>query len=257
MNLFEMKSRKKYLFPLVFFTMFFSALAHGFINIEEVRRKSGSGLGVVGKTNMNLGGQEGNSQKFGGSASTLNIYEHSNSEYLFLLDYKLGVSSGKTDTNNGQMHFRYTLEPKNEFSWEFFVQFEFDQFRQLINRDLFGLNLRQRLIRTKSQSLYLGYGSFYELNEYEISSTHFWRANIYLSYVNQLVKQVSSYLTVYYQPAWDELSNYRFQLQTGVSSEILSNLSLNIQISSATESHPQKNVKPTDFIYSSGLTLSY
>jgi len=230
--------------------------SQAFINVEEVRREAGPGF--VGKSSGTLNGQKGNTDKFAFGVSTLNIYRETENEYLFLGDYNFSETFGPTDTNNGRAHVRYTIHPDRRFSIETFVQSEFDQFKQIQNRDLVGANLRHRLGKNDHESFYAGYGTFLEYQIWgddEVFRTL--RANLYLSYVNKFNDHWSSYGIFYLQPSWLEMRDFRFELQAGANATITQRLSLTAQLSIETETKRPAGVKPTDLNYTSGLILKY
>lgn len=235
---------------------FLSQQAQAFINVEEVRREAGAGF--VGKSSATLNGQKGNTDKFAVGLSTLNIYRHGENELLFLGDYNFSETFGPTDTNNGRLHVRYTINPEDKYSWESFIQSEFDQFKQIRSRDLAGLNLRQRLGKNQKESFYAGYGTFYEYqiwNDGEIFQIP--RANLYLAYVDQFNPCCSAFGIVYLQPSWLALKDFRFELQAGTTAILTERLSLTAQFSVETETKRPVGVKPTDVTYTSGLILKY
>lgn len=242
---------------LIAFLMFlFPVKAIAFINVEEVRREAGPGF--VGKSSATINGQKGNTDKFAVGLSTLNIYREAENEFLFLGDYNFSETFGPTDTNNGRGHVRYTLNPERRFSVEFFIQSEFDQFKQIRSRDLAGVNLRQRLGKNETESFYAGYGTFYEYqiwNDNEVFQIP--RANFYLTYVNQFNKCCSAFGILYLQPSWLALKDFRFELQAGTTAILTERLSLTAQISAETETKRPVGVKPTDVTYTSGLMLKY
>lgn len=217
-----------------------------------------AGPGFVGKSSTTLSGQKGNTEKFGIGVSTLNIYRFTENEYLALGDYNVSETFGNSDTNNGRLHLRYTVYPEDRFSLEIFGQTEFDQFKQIQNRDLIGANLRQRLSKDHKESFYAGYGTFFEYQIWNDDRVFkVLRANLYLSYVKQFDDHWSIFSVMYLQPSWTAFSDFRLELQSGANAVITQRLSLTAQLSVETETKRAPGVKPTDLTYQSGLMLKY
>jgi hypothetical protein len=229
--------------------------AQAFINVEAVRQDAGPGF--AGKSSLNFTSEKGATNKLASSASTLNLYNFYANEMLFLADYNYSITNGAKDTNNGRFHLRYTIDPKAEFSYELFAQHEFDQFRDLQSRDIAGANLRQAVINHDKERLYLGYGAFYEVEVLTDAPTRNEpRGNVYVSYVHGK-SPVQWSTTIYYQPSFTRLHDYRIQAQGNVETQMTQRLALQIQIAYMFDNYPPPDVPPSDLTTMVGFNLKY
>jgi hypothetical protein len=229
--------------------------AVAFINVEAVRRDAGPGF--AGKSSLKFSAEKGATNKLASNASTLNIYNFHADEIMFLADYNYSTTNGAKDTNNARFHLRYTIYPKAPLSYELFTQYEFDQFRDLQAREIAGGNLRQALVEQDQQRLYAGYGAFYEIEVLTDAPTrNGLRGNIYLSYVYGK-DPVQWTATVYYQPAFTSVRDYRIQAQANVETKMTARLSLEVQVAYIFENYPPPDVPPSDVTVMVGFNLKY
>lgn len=236
--------------------VFFASTAQAFIDVEAVRRQATDGF--VGKSSLTGSGQSGNTDRTGFNLSTLNMQRFEKTDLLFLGDLNFSKVSNNEDTNNGRAHIRDTYLPKEPLSYEFFVQTEYDRFRKLKLRTLLGSNLRHRLAVTREQNLYAGYGIFHEWQTWSDGKDHDgWRGNLYISYAGGLIAAFTGSVTVYYQPALKQLSDYRLRYQSALESTITERLAMKIELAINTETVNAEGVKPTDVFYGAGFTLKY
>jgi putative salt-induced outer membrane protein YdiY len=230
--------------------------ASAFVNIELIRRDAKEGF--LGRTGARLNGQSGNVDKVSGTFSSLNILRGERDDALFIANYGYSETESVKDTNNGAAHVRYVFLSREKFAYEVFLQEEFDQFKDLSSRTLLGANVRQTLSQEPEHSLYLGYGSFYEMDFYENGEKrNEGRGNLYLSFINRLNQQVSASVIGYYQPAFSGIKDFRIRFDSGLNFAISSRLALEVALSVVHDNELPVDVEKTDLTYGTGLTLSY
>lgn len=239
-----------------FLILFFPTTVFAFIDIEAVRRDAVPGFN--GKSSLTASGQSGNSERVGLSFSTLNMQRFTTDDLLFLGDINYSKAAGVEDASNGRAHLRYTHLPREWLAYEYFSQTEYDRFRKLLRRDLAGANLRHRLSHSDTTSLFAGYGAFYEWEHWTEGGHHDrLRANIYASLTSKLTPTLSTAATVYYQPSFTAFSDYRLRMQSSAESTITERLAMQLQLSIDSETVRAEGVKPTDVVYSAGLSFKY
>lgn len=230
--------------------------AQAFINIESIRQIEGEGY--VGRTGLQVSGQDGNTQKFTSQFSTIGAYRYDNNEWLYTGAYKYGSSANIKDTNLGSAHLRHTWHIQDPVAYELFTQTGFDEMKQLNSRNYLGGNLRFRLLYTDIHRLYSGVGTFYEIEDFSGSEDEEgFRGNVYISYVNKLSETVSGFVILYYQPKLKGTQNYRVRAQTGLDIRLSKNLSLDIDFNLVHDTGLPEDVKPTDTDYMTGFSYSY
>lgn len=243
---------------LLYFLLFlFSLPSLAFINVESVRQIKGKGF--IGRSGLQTSGQQGNTEKFTSAFTTIGAYRLERNEWLYSGNYKYGTSAKVKDTNVGIAHLRHTWEYEKPLAYEMFVQSEFNEFKDLNSRHFFGGNLRYRLKQTKSYFIYSGIGTFYEWEDFVENTkdkNHF-RGNLYLSYVQNLKKNISAFATMYYQPLFTNTANYRLRFQSGLDVKLTDILSIGISFNINHDTGVPKNVKQTDIDYLVGFGVTY
>lgn len=227
-----------------------------FINIESLRQEQKPGLS--GSSALQLSGQSGNTEKFTGSASNLllNLYERD--EILFLANYVYGSSSHVQDTNNGQVHLRYTFMVKERHAIEVFTQAEFDQFKSLNSRTLAGADLRERLLKNEAISLFLGVGAFFEIEDYSAGiHRENMRGSNYLTVAYHIGERFDVSSTFYYQPLLKAFSDFRTRLQADLDYQVGKQTSLNLTYVTSHDSWVPPGRQKSDVAYLTGLKIKY
>lgn len=243
--------------PFLLAVLFFGISARAFINVESVRQRPGSGF--LGSSSFKLSGQRGNTDKLTTNLATLNILRGRRDEMLFLGNYNYGYSNDTRDTNNAQLHLRYVFMSRAPNAYEVFLQTEFDEFKNLNSRNLGGANWRARLARSLETSLFFGLGGFYETEDYKkFAHRRGVRANVYVSLVKKLDDLLTSSATLYYQPRFSDLSDFRIRGQADLDLNLTKKLLWNLEFSLSHDSWvPQPSIIKTDMTYLTGLTLQY
>jgi hypothetical protein len=226
------------------------------MNIESLRNLEQQGL--VGSLGFRLSGTTGNTDKLMGSVSTTNGYLSEKREVLVLASYRYGQSRGEKDTNTGSVHLRHTRHYKDIPDIEVFTQWQFDEFAKLNSRPLAGAGLRESLIKTQNQFLYLGLGAFYERQDREDSpDKNATRINSYLSYLNRVNKNVEASVVLYYQPDASKTQDARVNADAGFEFALSSKTTFSSSLNLSYDSRPPEGVTTTDVTYFSGLHFRY
>lgn len=238
-------------------TLLISTQAQAFINIESLRQIEGQGY--LGQTTLQISGQQGNTDKFTSQASTMGVYRFDANEWLYTASYKYGTSANIKDTNLGSGHIRHTWNYQEELAYEAFTQTAFDEFKKLNSQNYAGGNLRFRLLHSESNRLYAGTGIFYEVEDFEGQNEDVegFRGNLYLSHVARLNEIVTSSTVIYYQPKFNDISNYRLRFMTGLDLRITNTLSLDVDFNLVNDSGLPEGVKQTDLDYLVGFSVKY
>lgn len=230
--------------------------AWAFINVESIRQIGGEGF--IGRSGLQVTGQEGNTNKFTSQFSVLTAYRTDANEWLFTGNYKYGESLHLKDTNLGSVHIRHTWNYRAFLAYEAFIQSGFNEFQNLNSRNYFGGNLRFQLFSDPVDKLFLGLGTFYEIEDFSSDrDREGFRGNIYLSYIKKLNESVSGLIILYYQPRFKEISDYRVRTQFGLDIVLTQSLILDIDLNIAHNTGLPPEVKQTDIDYMVGFSLAF
>lgn len=230
---------------------------HAQVNTEQFRKSHNSeGYRVSLGTDFSL--LSGNSQKFEIAPNARLDYVSNYWDWFLIGTYKHGESGDAVFANKGFLHWRLTA-PVNlhEVLWEFFVQREFDDFRQITDRTLVGLGLRVPVLgggeRTHAEGLFWGSGLMTEHEAYAAASAvDRVRWTNYLSgkYVQ---KSVTWAMIVYVQPDVRDFGDMRALADTSLSMMITEQLSWRCTLKWMYSSRPQNGVSPHDVELQNGV----
>ncbi|QJR81922.1 DUF481 domain-containing protein [Alteromonas pelagimontana] len=222
--------------------------------------------GFSGNVGISLNGQSGNKEEREYSLSSIIRYGHLANSFIFITDYNYSETNDLKDEDDFYSHLRWI---RNDFfrpnvDSELFIQYEYDDIADLSSRKLAGGGVRWRYNRQSESSeinTLLGLGAFYEVeeslsNNAEVSTT---RANFYAKFLYGRRTQFpfDAYLTLYYQPAVDDIKNFRAIVISGIEFKITQTLSLNVEAEVDHDSSPFTNVEETDIEYGVRMTYSF
>jgi putative salt-induced outer membrane protein YdiY len=240
------------------------ASAFAIVNIEEffIGPKQD---GLYNHVEASIDGSSGNTVKNSTSAEWLSEWQHGRHTEFLLLQYAYGWSNGQVDTNRGFAHLRHLTQVSDHWAVEAFAQAGRDPFARVDLRTLLGGGVRWTLLeQAEKAAVYLGLGAFYEHEklspEYGTTDpldSRLWRANVYLVLKRQLSLQFRAYSTTYYQPAIQDPADFRLLEQLAASVSLYKNLRLKLSLDVSHDSRPPQGVKPTDVVYSTGITVDF
>jgi hypothetical protein len=146
--------------------------------------------------------------------------------------------------NKGMLHLRYT-HPVKSFYVEGFIQNEFDDFRSLENRQLFGGGVRFPLTSSSFfDSMFLGSGVMYEKEVYKLDNnleiTELKSTN-YLTLSKAIKNNISLSTTMYYQFNTSKVKDYRLLAISTINFDISDRVGFFVRIDLREQAIPVDN----------------
>lgn len=164
--------------------------------------------------------------------------------YLLLSDFI--YSGGKTVYgNSGLTHFRYAYRIKNSaWKWESYAQIQYNQLLNQRVRALIGTGIRAKLLDKEKMKIFFGTSAFYEYEEIQPNNEFHndYRWSNYLSWFIPY-KHLNFTGTTYYQPLFNNLSDYRFSGQYSLSSAITKRFRIKMEYFIFYDSNPPLGVR--------------
>ena len=245
---------------LLFFLLLLTPLqAWAIINAEDLDLVV-KGEGVGGKVGFSLSGNSGNSEKVTGEASGRLLRRGGDHTTMFVASYAYGKSRGLRDTNRSFAHLRHRYALDATWAVEAFGQAQQNEFALLKLRTLLGGGLRWSQ-QKDGFSLAVGLGSFYEREELKPAAnepvTSLWRGNSYLSLYYALNERIRLQNTLYYQPAWSDVADFRLLDEAALNISLTDTLDLKLVIEIANDSRPPVGIKDSDISYNTGLEYRF
>ncbi len=225
----------------------------------------GSKPGLSGNVSGSLSSKSGNTEKDDYSLG-LQLQYDQGIDYVtwgtFTYDY--AKSNGTKNEDKLYAHLRYihAIDEGKEWIWELFLQSEQDKFKDINERSLLGAGARWRFLNSDEWGKgYAGVGAMAEkidythpqINPNENNS----RLNSYMAWTQTFVNTTKLSFVGYFQPKFDDTSNY-VSLQTfELIVPIYGKLNLSLTAKYGYDSCPPMNVKKSDSAYLTSLLWTF
>ncbi len=186
--------------------------------------------------------------------------------YTFLvgdIEYKEGNS--RIITNKGFLHYRFIHKKLLFLNPEFFTQLEYDDFLLIEHRELFGAGIRidianySNIDSVTNIDFDIGLGIMQEYEKYKISDpdkSDLIRSTNFVSFFLNFNKYSNFNLVIYYQPALNNLDDYRMLGEMKLSLPIFNGFSFYTQLNYRYDNHPLPNLKYYTFGMNNGFSIS-
>lgn len=234
------------------FSLFIILLAYesrAFINIESLRKNSDAGFNKSAKVSFNS--QSGNTDKILAGINSFNSYVYDKNEFLLIGGLRYGESFNEKDTEDGNVHLRYTRNLFESNFLETYTQYQYDKFRALNSRQLYGLGYRY-----VDKYFNYGVGAFYEHEELESRQNQdAVRGNIYISGLKKTSSGLEYSSIIYLQPSLKRSNDVRVNLNAGISQKITDFLNINIEYSYEYDEQPPSDIKRNDSSLTFGFSI--
>jgi putative salt-induced outer membrane protein YdiY len=194
------------------------------------------------------------------------VYAPGKHFYMLLGEVSYVENNASKILNNGNVHLRSTFYYREKFSPELFGQAQYDDFRGLSDRFIFGGALRWNAIRKKKFMLTLGTGPMYEFERWSSPIDNETVEVTFLKVSNNLIvrwsigEHIDFNSILYYQVGYDneiEAPRNRISNSTNLNFRINTKIAFKTGLRLAYEDRPI--VPITKFIYSveNGISLNF
>ena len=222
-----------------------SSQALAISNIESER----PGLpeeGWSGHVEIGLDGETGNSREETYTGAAKVTFRKSNDIALGIIEREYGTTRDIKDTDESFVHGRWIHVLDSRWAVEGFVQWEEDEFANLISRSLLGGGGRYVVVQDENVFDWsVGLGAFREREELDLDTykeTNWtWRVNTFTVYKHRLNEQIVISATAYYQPSTDDFGDFRTLLDAALSVRITDQLDLKVHYKVQHDSKPARN----------------
>ena len=233
------------------------------VNIESLRKELGH-QGFSGSLDLGISIRTGSVNVQEISAKTHINSAQPKFHLLLIGEGNLGWQGGKRFSNSGLAHLRFVHRLRTDVQPEIFVQTNYNSQRKLLERYLAGVGIRINAINTESQLFSIGLSGMYEfeklkeLNFYEENITYSnWRWSSYINYGLNISEGVKLSNISYYQPMFDDFSDFRLLNNTQFSFKFIEPLRFNFTFSLLYDDDPPSGVPVLDTRTRFGFGLSF
>jgi hypothetical protein len=236
------------------------------VNTENLRR-SGLEPGLSSLLSLDFGLDAGNSDFLNLEGGFRTDYVTGAFYFFGVLRYQRKLQNRRAFVNKGFIHLRGIRELTHRFSWEVFVQREFDDFILLKDRKLIGSGIRSRLTVSSGGErtavplrMYAGTGLMWEDERLDTSPAredHIVRSTNYLSLVWRVEERVHLGLVTYYQFHVSDLRDFRVLLENTFAFDLTGSLAFRMNLSLRYDHEPPPGVKSYDLELGNGLEFTF
>jgi hypothetical protein len=246
-----------YLISFLFSTSLFALVSIAPVEI-------GSKSGLSGNISGSLSSKSGNTQKDDYSLGLRVQYDQA-ADYLVwgTLTYDYGTSNGTKNEDKTYAHLRY-IHTLYESDWcsELFAQTEQDKFKDINTRSLGGAGVRWRFFNSDDWGKgYTGLGALAEEIKYtnpELNSNEKnTRINSYIAYSKSFMNSSKLNYIGYFQPKFDQVSDYISSQTLELIVPIYGKLNLNLSAKHSYDSRPPVGIQKKDTAFMTTLVWEF
>jgi putative salt-induced outer membrane protein YdiY len=242
---------------LIILVLFTSVSVSAQVNIED-KRLAREQSGLSGSVNFSIDLERGNSELTEIGVKPRLVLRAGRSQWFMLNSYSLVETDEASVVNEGFSHLRYNLSLSDLTVLEALTQYQYNREQDLQLRFLLGAGLRFELIEREKTSLAIGFTGMYEYEELE--GGEIIRTPRNSDYVTIRIKR-NEYLTlsntVYVQPAFDDIGDFRVLDDLALTFSLSKWLALTLELSYRYDSEPPEGIKEYDLSLKNGVTVRF
>jgi hypothetical protein len=237
----------------------FAKLSYGQIVNVEGKRSAASEEGWHGNTDFNFNLTQNTNFVLDYGVKANVQYLKDRHRLLFLADLSRIQAGGENFVNSGYQHTRYNLEIGKErrFAIEAFNQVQFNRVQKIAYRQLSGVGLRARVIQNDTIKCWIGTLPMFEYEQLtdDVVERNFRQSSyVFLSLAYKLFEFQT---IVYYQPRWDDFSDYRMSTSTSLEFGMLKWLRWVSTVNLTYDARAPKDVPSLVYTIRNGLRLEF
>ncbi len=185
---------------------------------------------------------------------------------VFLVsNYSFSRANDNRYVNNAQGHLRFIRQHSPRISFEVFGQYQFNEFIRLEDRFLAGGGGRFALVQADRTEVFAGIGYMLEQETLDLpapqpdgtSNEHHRSTNYLTVRYNSEDERLRLVQTLYAQPRFDRLQDFRLLSETSFEIQLFRQLALAISLNVTHDSEPPAGIKETDVVLSNSLRYSF
>jgi len=180
--------------------------------------------------------------------------------FRFMISDKFQSKDGERSAQDFRIHLRHNYRLSETYSSILFVQNEYNPYKRLERRTLFGAGIRADLI--SSSSIQGALGTTVMLESIELTdgtdrgSYDQTRASLFISLIAQSAEILQIDLSGFYQPLLKDFSDQHILMMLCVQTSISETWALTSSLEYSFSGNPPDDVEDTDVVITSGFKIS-
>ncbi len=241
------------------------SIAHAqIVNVQGAIAKPPAKNEVDGQIELKLNWAEGNAPVFDVAGAASVVWKHDNFLSLAQARGEYGTAAGVLNTRKTFEHLRERYRLSCVWRWEAFAQHEYDEFKRLNLRALFGTGPAIQILNEPDVALLVGAAYMFEYirldhrTDVTDSGRRFTgsRASVYVTGREQLVANVAFVQTFYVQPLIEDGSNYRLLGDAAIEVKLSKRIAITDGFTVDYDSAPPDGVHHYDTLLKVGLVIN-
>lgn len=195
------------------------------------------------------------------------VYLSEKHAYISINNIHYNKATGGPLSSNGYSHLRANFLRKRKFSYETFLQVQYDDGRNMPFRFLIGGGLRLRLLESARTNLHMGVGVMHETERWKsfvdgdpVIEKSIIKTSDYIGITTKLSEQVNFHLIAYYQGGMDMQDDvFRNRISGDFQFQIMvtDRLSITTSLTCQYEDEPIIPIKRTVYSLTNGLLWKF
>lgn len=229
------------------------------INVESLRMVTDT-TGWAGSIHLNVSFAKNVKELFKVSNKVHVQYKTPKHLFLFMNSIGFDRADDADFVNKGVQHLRYNFRFHSKWTWEAFLQNQYNAVSKIEYRRLAGSGLRWKMTDSEKYKIYLGSLIMYENEKTKETSVHKyydWRNSTYLSFSFYFNDKTSLVSTTYFQPKFGNASDVRIAHESRFSIKIFKNLAYNTSFEYTYDALPVAGIPKRDYELKNGLAYTF
>ena len=248
----------KPLYPYLVFILMLNICIHAksqIVNIEQKRFAFSEEIDWYESANLGLNLVQNKKQILSINGGLHLEFNYKGRRFLSLSKFSFIRADGEDFDNNGFQHLRYNVSVKPWLTYELFGQVQYNEAVFLKLRALAGTGFRFTLFERDAKGIYFGTLYMYEYDEESVSDKihrdH--RSSSYLSINTNVGKNAKLLSTTYYQPLFNDFTDYRLSSETSFNIKLFKQLTYKISYTFGFDSRAPEGAPQLVYTLSNGL----
>jgi hypothetical protein len=239
------------------------SFAHAQVNTEKLRQWDDS-LGLTGAAGLSLNWRAGNTEFLSYALTGRMDYRAENFLFFILAEYSLISKDGEAFSRKGFYHARLNVPVEEWATWEIFGQQEGNRSTRLAQRWLAGTGGRFGIADGSVLKMVLGTAYMYEYEELSswtegvdvpVARVHRW-SNYFV--IRLVISDYADLVnTVYFQPRFDRIHDYRLLEEAVLAVKLGAWLTLQNELQLRYDNEPPSGIKPSDIAFLTGIAVTF
>ncbi|MCD6060194.1 MAG: hypothetical protein K0R03_436 [Moraxellaceae bacterium] len=231
------------------------AAAYETLEPDTINTPEAGGRGSISAA---LDGRSGNTDRENYTVGGRLDYRARDTDMFILTEHSRAKAYDQEIEDSSWAHAHYRDEFQHGLAAEAFLDARKDDFQLLDSRLQLGFGARFTLAYEQDvRAVYAGIGALHEWEEQAQVDEHYWRLNSYFVYKRQINEQLRGMFNLYYQPSFDDGSDFLVTAETALLIKLATHLDLKTGVRWMYDGEEPPGIDEDDTRYITSLSLHF